>query len=289
MVADALSRDNDRSDKELTHIFRTHRPSQIPQHFEIQPLPNKIISWLTALLLKLPLNLQYNEKHTRTKLGCGTDGQPTAVGLDSETHSSPTSPALQTSSSSVPLPWLCAKQDFQDHLMTDWLMDQLQVPSHMYVRPSGSTADPIRPSMMMENLDSFYNENSDLSKRPTQEKHQKAIPISIISTLAKQQLSELDRAIIQLTGLDIFFAFRSCEYLDVPYAEHGQTEILRLRNIWFFKDGELVQHSHPELEFADCVSLTFERQKHKEKNDTVTQEASGDSVLCPVQFAAGLV
>ncbi len=57
----------------------------------------------------------------------------------------------------------------------------------------------------------------------------------------------------------------------------------------FFKDGELVQHSHPELEFADCVSLTFKRQKREEKNDTVTQEASGDSVLCPVRFAAGLV
>jgi hypothetical protein len=94
---------------------------------------------------------------------------------------------------------------------------------------------------------------------------------------------------VQLTGLGIFFAFRSCKYLDVPQAEHGQTEILRLPNIRFFKDGELVQHSHPELEFADCVSLTFERQKRKEKNDTVTQEASGDSVLCPVQFAARLV
>jgi hypothetical protein len=111
----------------------------------------------------------------------------------------------------------------------------------------------------------------------------------VISTLAKQQISELDRSIVQLTGLGIFFAFRSCEYLDVPQAKHGQTEILRLRNIRFFKDLELVQHSHPELEFADCVSLTFERQKRKEKDDTVTQEASGDSVLCPVRFAAGLV
>jgi hypothetical protein len=74
MVADALSCENNRSDKELTHIFRTHCPSQIPQHFEIQPLPNKIILWLTALLLKLPMNPQYNEKHTRTKLGCGTGG-----------------------------------------------------------------------------------------------------------------------------------------------------------------------------------------------------------------------
>jgi len=94
---------------------------------------------------------------------------------------------------------------------------------------------------------------------------------------------------LRQTGLGIFFAFRSCKYLEVPQAEHGQTAILRLRNICFFKDGELVQHSHPELEFADCVSLTFERQKHEEKNDTVTQEASGDSVLCPVRFTAGLV
>ncbi len=87
MVADALSPDNNRSDDELTHIFCTHCPSQIPPHLEIQPLPNKIISWLTALLLKLPVNLQYNEKHTRTKLSRGTGGQPTAVGLDLPTHS----------------------------------------------------------------------------------------------------------------------------------------------------------------------------------------------------------
>ncbi len=87
VVADALLRDNNRSDHKLTHIFRTHCPSQIPPHFKIQPLPNEIILWLTALLLKLPVKLQYNEKHTRTKLGRGTGGQPTAVGLDSPTHS----------------------------------------------------------------------------------------------------------------------------------------------------------------------------------------------------------
>ena len=134
----------------------------------------------------------------------------------------------------------------------------------------------------------LQRELRSFKKADPAEKHQKAIPMSVILTLAKQQLSELDRAIVQLTGLGIFFAFRSCEYLDVPYAKHGQTEILRLRNIRFFKDGELVQHSHPELEYSDCISLTFERQKREEKNDTVTQEASGDSVLCPVRFAAGL-
>jgi hypothetical protein len=39
------------------------------------------------------------------------------------------------------------------------------------------------------------------------EKHQKAIPMAVISTMAKQQLSELDRSIVQLTGLGMFFAF----------------------------------------------------------------------------------
>jgi hypothetical protein len=150
-------------------------------------------------------------------------------------------------------------------------------------RPNPSLDDDGKPGFLLQ------QELRSFKKADPAEKHQKAIPMSVISTLAKQQISELDRSIVQLTGLGIFFAFRSCEYLDVPQAEHGQTEILRLRNIRFFKDGELVQHSHPELEFADCVSLTFERQKHEEKNDTVTQEASGDSVLCPVRFAAGLV
>jgi len=107
VVTDALSRDNDHSDHELTHIFHTHCPSQIPLHFEIQPLPNEIISWLTAFLLMLPANPQYNEKHTRTKLGRGTGVQPTGAGSDSPTHSSPTSPALQKSSPLVPLPCLC--------------------------------------------------------------------------------------------------------------------------------------------------------------------------------------
>jgi hypothetical protein len=43
-VADALSRDNVRTDNELTKILRSHCPSQLHQHFKIVPLPNKIVS-----------------------------------------------------------------------------------------------------------------------------------------------------------------------------------------------------------------------------------------------------
>jgi hypothetical protein len=62
-----------------------------------------------------------------------------------------------------------------------------------------------------------------------------------------------------------------------------------MRNIWFFKDGKIHPHSHPDLEFVDCVSITFKHQKQEEKNDTVTQEANCNSVLCPIRFAAGNV
>ena len=74
MVSDALSRDDDRSDQELTNIFKLFCSSQIPSHFKIVPLPAEIVSFLTSVLLKLPEKMQLQEKHTRTKLGCGLDG-----------------------------------------------------------------------------------------------------------------------------------------------------------------------------------------------------------------------
>jgi len=49
-VVDALSWDNDRTDDKLTQILCSPCSSQLPQHFEIVPLPNEIISWLTSLL-----------------------------------------------------------------------------------------------------------------------------------------------------------------------------------------------------------------------------------------------
>ena len=68
-VSDALSRDNDRSDKELINIFCAFCPSQIPDHFEIVPLPNEIVSLLTLLLRRMPVKPQLWERHTQTKIG----------------------------------------------------------------------------------------------------------------------------------------------------------------------------------------------------------------------------
>ena len=54
-VSDALSRDDDRTDEELTNILCTFCPVQLPDHFKIVPLANKIVSCLTSLLQKLPV------------------------------------------------------------------------------------------------------------------------------------------------------------------------------------------------------------------------------------------
>jgi hypothetical protein len=168
IVANALSRDNNHSDKDLTLIFRSHCPSQIPDHFKILPLPNKIISRLTALLHRLSEKLQLFKKHTRTKLDRGTDGQATASALAMLTLSSTNSPNTHKSSYLEPLLWLCGKQDFQRNLMLAWLTAQSKVPSAMFVRPSASTANQTYPWMTTEELASFYNGSSKPSTKVTQ-------------------------------------------------------------------------------------------------------------------------
>jgi hypothetical protein len=121
------------------------------------------------------------------------------------------------------------------------------------------------------------------------EKHQAAVPMSVISAINKRNSSELEQATAQLVTLGIFFAMRSCEYLKVHQAEQHRTDIVRLRDIRFFRGGEQLDHNNLKLEYADCVSITFERQKKDEKMDTITQMASGDRTLCPVRAAAAIV
>ena len=81
-VSDALLRDDDRSDKELTHLLYSLVSEQMPEHFNIVPLPSKIVSWLTSQLQRLPVKEQLREKRKRTKIGRGEDGSNTATPLE---------------------------------------------------------------------------------------------------------------------------------------------------------------------------------------------------------------
>ena len=111
----------------------------------------------------------------------------------------------------------------------------------------------------------------------------------MLRELAKMAVTETQRAKSQLATGGFFFAMRSCEYLKVPQAEKRRTDILRLRNIRFFRKGRELNHNNPWLEFADCVSITFDWQKKDERMDTVTQMFSKDLILCPVRQWAAIV
>ncbi len=121
------------------------------------------------------------------------------------------------------------------------------------------------------------------------QKQQKAITICIIAKIAKQQNTELQRAIGQLTTVASYFVMQSCEYLKVTQAKKRQTDIVHLCNLCFFKDGILIKHNNLHLEFSDCILITFEMQTKEEKNDTVMQISLGDVNMCPFRIGTAIV
>jgi hypothetical protein len=110
--------DFDRSDDKLTQILHETCPSQLPQHFQIEPLPIKISLWLTLLLLKISVKEQLWEAH-ETMLGHGTISPSTLdPSVSAMTSSSTTSQDPNKRRSASPLPWFSGRDDFQDQLMT---------------------------------------------------------------------------------------------------------------------------------------------------------------------------
>jgi len=93
----------------------------------------------------------------------------------------------------------------------------------------------------------------------------------------------------ELAGAAHFWSMHSCEYAKVPKAEQRQTQQLCIRNIAFIKDGESVDHKSLSLHLADCVLVTFERQKNDRKADTVTQWRTSVELLCPIKIWASLL
>ena len=81
-------------------------------------------------------------------------------------------------------------------------------------------------------------------------KQQKAAPISLLRIVEKLKTTPRQQAIGELVIGAFFFAMRSCEYLEVATKE-GKTKRLRLRNIRFFRQGRVLQHSDPTTPSVD--------------------------------------
>jgi hypothetical protein len=111
----------------------------------------------------------------------------------------------------------------------------------------------------------------------------------ILSIIALRTTTETQKAITQLTIGAFFFAMRSCEYLKVPKQKDKKTKQLTLKNVAFYRDGNLIKHDSPTLSNSTSVSMTFESQKNNRKFDTITQWRTTDDILCPVRQWAALV
>jgi hypothetical protein len=69
----------DPSDQELTRHFHLFLPTQIPQNLSILPLPNKVLSWLTQVLLVAESSLSQSRKRAmRNKTASGVAGSASA-------------------------------------------------------------------------------------------------------------------------------------------------------------------------------------------------------------------
>jgi hypothetical protein len=86
-VADALSQEWQRTNKNLTSILRSLFPNQMQNHFKILQIPSKISCWLISLLQQLPVSERLREEHTMAKAEHGNVGQHTASPLDAQNFS----------------------------------------------------------------------------------------------------------------------------------------------------------------------------------------------------------
>jgi hypothetical protein len=111
---------------------------------------------------------------------------------------------------------------------------------------------------------------------------QKALPFDGFNNIAKRQVTELDRAIVQQTIAIAFFVCHSCKYLEVLWRDMKHTKLLCLRNIRFFKDGYLISAPSDSLELANSIAVMIKMQKNNNKHDTVIHGRTENPNLCPV-------
>ena len=115
-------------------------------------------------------------------------------------------------------------------------------------------------------------ESSDPKK-----KHQKAIPLKVLKValrLAKDSGDNFSLSIAHLAIGAYLFAMRSCEYTKTCFNEESKrTNILRLKNIRFFIRRQLIPHGDKRIFQADRVTITFEWQKNREQDESVSMHS----------------
>ena len=121
-------------------------------------------------------------------------------------------------------------------------------------------------------------------------KKQKALPMQVLRTMMQVSNTEWEVATSWLLIGAIFFAMRSCEYLQTSSREDmKRTRILRIRNLKFVKDGMQLDYNDPRLEHSDIIMITFEFQKNDQRDVQIHMFRTNDELLNPVKAWARTV
>jgi hypothetical protein len=158
--ADALLRDWNINKDKLTSILRSHFTKQMPENFQILPLPSEISPWLISLLQLLLVSKQLREQHTTMGLVPGGDASNGVSLLDSTISTLTSSVKLSEIFCLEHLQWLSEKDGSWGIALNHWLKEQSAVPSRMWYRSFGNWEDRIPQKTQTTCLASFYHGSS---------------------------------------------------------------------------------------------------------------------------------
>ena len=160
-VSDCLSRDFHLDNSQLTQLLTSSVPSQLPPSFLIAPLPQEIVSYLCAWLVKMPARQPSREIRKRSGLRPGADGSSSwnpsnSAGIPSSNPSTPTTAPPSSPASPTP----SERQSIFHRLSNSWLLEQSELPWTMWHRPSGTTATRTHGSTKDVSLHAYYRDST---------------------------------------------------------------------------------------------------------------------------------
>ena len=139
-VADSLSRDSFflTHDSHKTFLLQTI-PHQVPANFSIQPVPSKICSFISSILLLLPVQQQRSLPQKPSDLARGNVGMISSLELESNQYISKIFQDSNKTYSSQHSPKPYERPPSLKEIQETWWKAQSMPPSHMWHRPSGQT------------------------------------------------------------------------------------------------------------------------------------------------------
>ena len=114
-------------------------PHQLPQDFIIQPVPKEIISFVSSILLLLPVKQQRLIQQKPSELAHSELGVLSLLALECTPCILRTSPNSNRTSSCPPSPKQLEKLPSPIQIKMNWWKEQSVPPCHMWHRPSGQT------------------------------------------------------------------------------------------------------------------------------------------------------